>query len=440
MKFLSFSRPRRRFLEALAGAAVSPALMASGRAQTLPARKPGSPLALRFGPQSLYLHSEGVGTPVWQLGDGLVSTRLTATDAPQIKVANDTPYPASIVFHGLDAAPALEPILAQRPLAPNAAVTLDIPSRPGTYLIDPRLMPTDSDRPSVPRVLVIEGGESFGTDREEVLLIEDWKLGTDGRAQIAGRGKLDMPSLYTINRRTAYDLTVRPNERVRLRLVNGCQRLVIALKFADCVMSIVAIDGQPAEPFVARDGQIVLAPGNRADVLLDATQPVGAQTEILLHDGVRPMPVGRVVTTFSSPQRATALPAPMASAPPPSGIDLKNAQRIDLSLERGQWLPASAFEAALPPAFRSAVNRTVVLTLTNPPGGSAATFHLHGHHFRVLDRLDDGWKPYWVDTLAFNPGQTQRIAFNAAHPGKWLMQCMGTKWNAPRRLRWYEVG
>ena len=42
-------------------------------------------------------------------------------------------------------------------------------------------------------------------------------------------------------------------------------------------------------------------------------------------------------------------------------------------------------------------------------------------------------------TLAFNPGQTQRIAFNAAHPGKWLMQCMGTKWNSPRRLRWYEV-
>lgn len=440
MKRLSFSRPRRRFLGALAGAAVSPLLAEPGRAQTLPARKPGSPLALRFGPQSLYLRAEGAATPVWQLGDGLVSTRLTPADAPQIRVTNDTPYPAAMDFHGLDAASALEPILAQRPLAPHADATFDLPSRPGTYLIDPRLFPTDSDRPAVPRVLVIEGGESFGADREEVLLIEDWKLGADGRAQIAGRGRPDMPSLYTINRRAAYDLTLRPNERVRLRLVNGCQRLVIALKFTDCVINVIAIDAQPAEPFVARDGQIVLAPGTRVDVLLDATQPVGAQTEILLHDGVKPMPVGRVVTTFSSPQRATALAAPAVSTPPPSGIDLKTAQRIDLSLERGQWLPASAFEAALPPAFRISVNRTVVLAINNPPTAAAATFHLHGHHFRLLDRLDDGWKPYWLDTLAFNPGQTQRIAFNAAHPGKWLIQCMGTKWNAPRRLRWYEVG
>ena len=42
-------------------------------------------------------------------------------------------------------------------------------------------------------------------------------------------------------------------------------------------------------------------------------------------------------------------------------------------------------------------------------------FHLHGHHFRLLDRLDDGWKPFWLDTLAINSGQTQRIAFAAEH-------------------------
>jgi FtsP/CotA-like multicopper oxidase with cupredoxin domain len=133
------------------------------------------------------------------------------------------------------------------------------------------------------------------------------------------------------------------------------------------------------------------------------------------------------------------LPPPASPTPPPSKIDLKNAQRIDLSLDAGQWLPASAFAAALPPAFRTAANKTVVLAITNP-AATAATFHLHGHHFRLLDRLDDGWKPYWLDTLAFNPGQTQRIAFNAAFPGKWLMQCMSTAWSSPRRLRWYEVG
>jgi FtsP/CotA-like multicopper oxidase with cupredoxin domain len=354
-------------------------------------------------------------------------------------VANDTPFPGAVFLHGLDGTSRAEPLLAQPPLRPGASVTLDLPAQPGTFLIDPRLLPSDSDRPAIPRVLVIEGGETFEADHEEILLIEDWKIGADGKAQIAGRDGPDMPSLYTINRRITYDVTVRPNERVRLRLVSGCQRLVVALKFTDCVMSIVAIDGQPAEPFVARDGQIVLAPGSRVDALLDATQPVGTQTEILLHDGIKPMPVGRVVTTFSAPGRAAPLPPPASPTPPPSKIDLKNAQRIDLSLDAGQWLPASAFAAALPPAFRTATNKTVVLAITNP-AATAATFHLHGHHFRLLDRLDDGWKPYWLDTLAFNPGQTQRIAFNAAFPGKWLMQCMSTAWSSPRRLRWYEVG
>ena len=56
----------------------------------------------------------------------------------------------------------------------------------------------------------------------------------------------------------------------------------------------------------------------------------------------------------------------------------------------------------------------MVLALTNR-AAVATVFHLHGHHFRLLDRLDDGWKPFWLDTLAIEPGQTQRIAFAAEH-------------------------
>ena len=68
------------------------------------------------------------------------------------------------------------------------------------------------------------------------------------------------------------------------------------------------------------------------------------------------------------------------------------------------------FTASAPPAFRAKAGRTVVLALTNR-AAIATVFHLHGHHFRLLDRLDDGWKPFWLDTLAIEPGQTQRIAF-----------------------------
>jgi FtsP/CotA-like multicopper oxidase with cupredoxin domain len=80
----------------------------------------------------------------------------------------------------------------------------------------------------------------------------------------------------------------------------------------------------------------------------------------------------------------------------------------------------------------------VVLALKNP-GPVATVFHPHGHHFRLLDRLDDGWKPYWLDTLAVEPGQTQRIAFAATYPGRWLIESVATDWAASRLVRWYAV-
>ena len=92
----------------------------------------------------------------------------------------------------------------------------------------------------------------------------------------------------------------------------------------------------------------------------------------------------------------------------------------------------------LAPAFRARRGRTVVLAITNR-AAMPVTFHLHGHHVRLLDRLDDGWKPFWLDTLLFDTGQTQRIAFLAEHPGSWLMEIMGIDWTAPRLTRWFAV-
>jgi FtsP/CotA-like multicopper oxidase with cupredoxin domain len=79
-----------------------------------------------------------------------------------------------------------------------------------------------------------------------------------------------------------------------------------------------------------------------------------------------------------------------------------------------------------------------VLALANR-GAVPTVFHLHGHHFRLLDRLDDGWKPFWLDTLAIEPGQTQRIAFAAEHAGRWLIESFATDWAAPRLVRWYAI-
>jgi FtsP/CotA-like multicopper oxidase with cupredoxin domain len=62
-----------------------------------------------------------------------------------------------------------------------------------------------------------------------------------------------------------------------------------------------------------------------------------------------------------------------------------------------------------------------MLGIANPTAANA-NMHLHGHSFRLLDALDDGWKPFWLDTMPIAPGGNTRIAFVADNPGKWLIE------------------
>ena len=73
------------------------------------------------------------------------------------------------------------------------------------------------------------------------------------------------------------------------------------------------------------------------------------------------------------------------------------------------------------------------------PGGGPMVFRLHGHHVRLLDKLDDGWKPFWLDTLMLDKGQTQRIAFLAEYPGRWLMEATALTSSAPNLVSCYAV-
>ncbi|RBB93649.1 copper oxidase, partial [Pseudomonas sp. MWU12-2115] len=151
-------------------------------------------------------------------------------------------------------------------------------------------------------------------------------------------------------------------------------------------------------------------------------------------------PIARLAVSGDPPVRA----APLAAAPPlpsnglPAQLELRGAERAELTLAGNGWVPPTQFAISSAPAFKVKQGRIVVLALTNR-SAIAAVFHLHGHHVRLLDRLDDGWKPYWLDTLAVAPGQTERVAFLAEYQGQYLLESTATDWAAPKLLRWYSV-
>src|SRR4029079_2792696 len=106
----------------------------------------------------------------------------------------------------------------------------------------------------------------------------------------------------------------------------------------------------------------------------------------------------------------------------------KGALRVELLLGKAppDWMaPASFAAAGTSPAFPAQASRPVGPALTDRYC-LGIVFHLHGHHFRLLDRLDDGWKPFWLDTLAIDPGQTPRIALLAEHAGRRLIVSLAT--------------
>jgi FtsP/CotA-like multicopper oxidase with cupredoxin domain len=434
-----FPLNRRELMAGLGAAALGPAIPPTAVAQGRPS------LMLQAKAGAIALRPGGPETPIWSL-DGPTPDRDAALKRGgmlEITLLNDLPVPAVLNWHGIDGVPAAEPLAALTPLAPGARQTLAIPLRhAGTLMCDLRLLGDGQPRPARARALIVGESEPVAVDRDEVLLIEDWRLRPDGTAIAPSIDPKDTAPVTTINGLTTLDIPARANERLRLRFLNGCQRSVIAVKIEGHEVRVMAIDGQPAEPFLARNGAVVLAPGTRVDVFIDVTAPPGSTSSILLHDGKEARPIARLIVSNEPAIRNAPLP-PAAALPSnglPAQLDLKNAVRTDLTLggPQADWVTPSNFAKSAVPAFRAKAGRTVVLALTNR-AEIATVFHLHGHHFRLLDRLDDGWKPFWLDTLAVEPGQTQRIAFAAEHAGRWLIESAATDWAAPRLVRWYSV-
>ncbi|MDE2377408.1 multicopper oxidase domain-containing protein [Bradyrhizobium sp.] len=429
--------PTRRAL--IAGLSASAAgLLVGGAGPEGPVR-----LALHARSAALQLRPGQPATAISELGRLAFAgaVRVKRGDRCEVTLRNDLPVPVAPAWRGLDDAAAAEPLLGRAPIPAGTTgkSTISMPHA-GTLLADLRLFEDGLRQPVRPLAVIVEEAEPLAVDRDEVFLIEDWRLDADGSAMVPGSGGVAAAAVYTVNGTVAPDFTLRTNARLRLRFINGCQRAVIAAKIEGLEVMVMALDGQPAEPFAARNGALVLAPGGRADVFLDWTAATGATTPILIHDGKEARPVARFMTSTEPPVRPTRLPppAPLPSNGLPAEFKLGAALRFDIALDAAGWLHPTSFSPAFAPAFGVKAGRTVVLAVSNP-GPIATVFHLHGHHFRLLDRLDDGWKPYWLDTLAVEPGQTARVAFAADHPGRWLMESVATEWTAPRLVRWYAV-
>src|SRR5262245_29871787 len=371
-------------------------------------------------------------SPIW-LYDGIApapALRIRRGEDLRIRLINDLPEPTAIHWHGLRLPNAMDglPHLTQAPVAPRASSDYRLRRRDaGTFWFRPAGNASAQMGRGLRGALIVEESTPVEADRDVLLLLEDWP-GTPGKS-------------VTVNGAADVELAVRMYERLRLRLINATVARPLVLRFERHAPRVMAIDGQPAEPFVARDGRVALAPGNRVDLFLDLSLHdlslrAGEPAAIFLDDGAGE----RLIMRFAHGEPARAAPLPESKPLPPNALperlDLRGAARQDAALDTFAPLPAPLHERA--PLFSVRRGRVVVLAFANRTD-RGQTIHLHGHHVRLLDRLDDGWKPYWLDTLTVAARQTDRVAFLADNPGKWLIEAQALRDGEARTGAWFAV-
>jgi FtsP/CotA-like multicopper oxidase with cupredoxin domain len=198
----------------------------------------------------------------------------------------------------------------------------------------------------------------------------------------------------------------------------------------------MAIDGQPAEPFPARDSRVALSPGNRLDLFVDATLAPESTAPIFVGLDDREAPLARLVYGSGAPARAAPRAGikPLPDNPLPQRMNFAAAVKLDIVLNDPRYRPVSGLGR---PLFTTAPRQSVIVGLKNPTDQAHAV-HLHGHCARLLDALDDGWKPFWLDTILAPPQRTTRIAFVADNRGKWLIESQALR-GEPGIRTWFEV-
>jgi len=295
-------------------------------------------------------------------------------------------------------------------------------------------------------------------DRDVVWVLDDWRL--DKQAAVSddfGRG-MDLShagrigNTVTVNGRVAEEFALHAGERLRLRLINVANARHMRLTFTGHTPRLIALDGHPVTPHAPEDGAVVLAPAQRADLILDAEGKPGEAHDVIDDFYSRGRyRLLRLSYSPAKPLRQSALDAPVALTPNPlSEPDLKGAARHAVVLAGGAmggmqsaildgeklairalarrgkiWAlnGVAAKDALGPTLFRCARGSSHVMAIRNDTA-FPHPMHLHGLAFRLLSR-NGAPAPHrpWLDTVLVYPDETVEVAFVADNPGRWLFHC-----------------
>ena len=303
--------------------------------------------------------------------------------------------------------------------------------------------------------IIVDEAKAPDVDLDTAVILSDWNVDSSGQIKndfadpAIGRGKGRKGGVIFANAAPApVNISARPGARVRLRLGNAATARLSTVAISGAKTFIVAVDGQPSEPFEPLNGQFPMGPGARFELMFDMPREAGARSPPRSArrrwGGRHPFHCDRVRRRTGGPRSE---PPRLAANPRlPVEIALESARRCDFTISGGGSAPfaingATFVDWAPKPAYVIPLGQPAVFALANKTAVVQA-IRLWGHVARLLHSMDDGWEPYWRDTILIQPGRTAHVAFVADNPGKWPLESQSPNIAQPEwelGFRWDEA-
>lgn len=405
--------------------------------------------------------------------------RYRRGDRVRVRLKNELPQPTSIHWHGIRVVNAMDgvPGLTQPAVLPGESFDYDfvVPDA-GTFWYHTHARTWEQLARGLYGLLIVDEDEPPVFDRDIALALDDWRLTEDGQIEEESLGSVHdrahlgrLGNWLTVNGRSRPEITVARGERIRLRLANTANARILELAFPDHSPMLAALDGSPVPLQPLNGSPLILAPGQRADLVFHLKGQAGARYP--LHEVSQEQPLEFAYFAYAEEEmRDLGSLAPIASFPPAKHppLDLSSAVTADLVMTGGAMgrldgamhggvmrsmkeLAAKGIVWAMngvaadpdhsndPPLVEVARDTTVIIDMVNDTRWPHA-MHLHGHHFRVIRR--DGRaidSAPWRDTELVAPDERVAIAFVADNPGKWLFHCHMVEHHAAGMATWINV-
>jgi FtsP/CotA-like multicopper oxidase with cupredoxin domain len=362
----------------------------------------------------------------------------------KLRFVNEFDRPIALHWYGLRG-PAELMSISVAPGKDNAFDCVFTPPDAGTFWLSPVADVSRQREMGLYALMIVEERELSQTFAEIPLIFDDWLLTDEGQIDAASFGNLQdaiaqgrLGNWFTVN--GAYRPTIAMTSGLaRLRILNAANVRTMAIVFKGVDPLIIAEDGQPVPPRQLGPQGLVLAPGQRSDLLVGEGEDSLTLAVNLFEDIIEAAYLDR--KGASAP---AAIPDNFALPPNPisTALDMEKARTVPFTLEGGEkggmtgalyggekldlrallekgmaWAINGTAGLAADPWENFAQGDSVVLAIDNRTKFDQP-LHIHGHVWKIIEEQPQPWR----DTVVIPAGAEVKLGFVADNPGKWGIQ------------------